>query len=173
MTSKRAIESAYSEVGRESRVIPKLPTPRRESRPPSLLNHRQRIAGIHRRAFRGQDLQRTGSLSQSSHLSLVDRAARTSLGTYPRRKILKDPKSLYQRPSGASGSLSRHCLSSYRSSVVIFRSRARSKRCSRSSVGKSDHWILGTYFPNVIRANSFLIAVSSPSSSVARKRSAS
>jgi len=38
------------------------------------------------------------------------------------------PKSLYQGPSGASGSLSRHSFNSYKSSVVIWRSRARSKR---------------------------------------------
>src|ERR1039458_8854408 len=59
------------------------------------------------------------------------------------------------------------------SSNVIFRSRARSKRSSRRSGGKSDYWILGTYSPKVIRANSFLIADNSVWSSVARSRSAS
>src|SRR5271165_1811384 len=59
------------------------------------------------------------------------------------------------------------------SSIVIFRSRARSNKCSRRSGGKSDHWILGTHSPKVIRANSLLIADNSVWSSVVRSRSAS
>src|SRR5229473_2474262 len=55
---------------------------------------------------------------------------RNVLGNSPSPQILNDPKSLYHRPSGASGSDSRQALSLYKSSAVIWRSANRSKRCS-------------------------------------------
>src|SRR5437667_3382411 len=45
--------------------------------------------------------------------------SRKVFGSSPSPQILKEPKSLYQAPSGASGSDSRQSLSSYRSSAVI------------------------------------------------------
>lgn len=60
---------------------------------------------------------------------------------------------LVLRASGTSGEERRHSSSAKRSFIVIFRSLARSERCSRSAAGRSNP----PYFrhqPNVIRASS-------------------
>lgn len=98
---------------------------------------------------------------------------RNVFGYFPSPQILNVPKSLYQAPSGASGSDSRHNFNSYKSSTVILRSRRRSKRWSRRVGGKSDHWIFGIYSPNVRRASSFLIRFRSAGSEESLNRSAS
>src|SRR5262249_18378348 len=69
--------------------------------------------------------------------------SRKVFGYSPSPQILKEPKSLYQAPSGASGSDSRQSLSSYRSLALISLSRRRSNRWSRRAGGRSFHRILG------------------------------
>ena len=68
---------------------------------------------------------------------------RNVFGCSPSPHSLKDPKSLYQGPSGASGPDSRHALSFSRSSPEIRRSAARRNRCFRSASGRFVHSILG------------------------------
>src|SRR5690348_2179068 len=109
-----------------------------------------------------------------SFLPLADCPRRRKVfGYFPSPQTLKDPKSLYQGPSGASGSDSRHSFSRYKSSALILRSRSRSKRWSRRAGGKSDHWILGIYSPNVRRASSFLMRFRSAASEQSLNLSAS
>src|SRR2546427_11756937 len=68
---------------------------------------------------------------------------RNVLGNSPSPQILNDPKSLYQGPSGASGSDSRHSLSLYRSSARICRSATRSNKCCLRLGGRFVHRIFG------------------------------
>ena len=67
---------------------------------------------------------------------------RIVLGYFPSPQILKDPKSLYQAPSGASGSDSRHSFNWYKSPLVIFRSASRSNRWSRKAESIGEPWRL-------------------------------
>jgi hypothetical protein len=98
--------------------------------------------------------------------------SRKVFGYFPSPQILNDPKSLYQAPSGASGSDSRHIFSWHRSSAVIFRSASLSKRWSRSPDAKSVHCIFGIDSPKVMRASFSLICFRSAGSEVALSWSA-
>jgi len=80
--------------------------------------------------------------------------SRNVFGNRPSPQSLNDPKSLYQAPSGTSGECLRHSSSANRSSTVIFRSFARSKRCSRSCVRQIQPLNFRHQLPNVIFASS-------------------
>jgi hypothetical protein len=69
-----------------------------------------------------------------------------SFGNSPVPQSLNDPKSLYQLPSGASGSDATHSCRSTRSLYLIARSSIRLSRCFRSSSGKLTKRILGNSF---------------------------
>src|SRR5580692_8423063 len=69
-----------------------------------------------------------GSTAQSFFPLAACSRSRKVFGYFPSPQILNDPKSLYQGPSGASGSDSRHIFSWYKSSAVIFRLDSLSKR---------------------------------------------
>lgn len=113
-------------------------------------------------------VERAEQLNNYSFLPLAGWPRRRNvLGYFPLPLILKEPKSLYQGPSGASGSDSRHSFNWYKSSALIRRSRRRSNKWSRRAAGKSVYRILGIYFPNVMRANSALIRLRSAGFEVA------
>ena len=98
--------------------------------------------------------------------------SRKVFGDSPSPQTLKEPKSLYHAPSGASGSDFRQSLSSYRSSALIFLSRRRSNRWSPRAGGRSFHR-LRHQSPNVRRANSSLIRSRTAGSLALVSRSAS
>src|ERR1039457_2522863 len=67
----------------------------------------------------------------------------TVLGYFPEPHNLKEPKSLYQSPSGATGPYPTHSCNRPRSANEICRCCTRSKRCSQSARGRSENCIAG------------------------------
>ena len=65
------------------------------------------------------------------------------LGKRPVPQSLNVPKSLYQSPSGTSGSCDFQLANSNRSSIETLRSLARSRRWAHFSLGRFSYWILG------------------------------
>ena len=68
---------------------------------------------------------------------------KTVFGYSPVPQIMKDPKSLYQSPSGAQGSVTTQLRSRCRSSRVIARWATRSRMCSHSGRGRLTKRIFG------------------------------
>lgn len=68
---------------------------------------------------------------------------RTVFGDLPVPQMVNDPKSLYQSPSGAQGSVRTQIRSRWRSSTVIARSATRSRMCSQSGRGRLTKRIFG------------------------------
>src|ERR1035438_338271 len=67
----------------------------------------------------------------------------TVLGYFPEPHNLKEPKSLYQSPSGATGPDPTHSCNRPRSANEICRCCTRSRRCSQSARGRSENCIAG------------------------------
>ena len=69
--------------------------------------------------------------------------ARTVLGNSPEPQRINDPKSLYQSPLGAIGPVFTQSCNRRRSSVEIWRSATRAKRCSQTGRGRLANRIFG------------------------------
>ena len=69
---------------------------------------------------------------------------RTVFGYSPVPQMMKEPKSLYQSPSGAHGSVTTQFWSRCRSSRVIARSATRSRMCSHTARGRLAKRIFGS-----------------------------
>ncbi len=97
-------------------------------------------SGACERRFGGRICGRAAHGGDHSRLPLADcPAVRKVLGNLPVRQSLKVPKSLYQSPSGTSGSCAFHSASSNRSSCETLRSLARSRRWAHFSLGSRSH----------------------------------
>ena len=68
---------------------------------------------------------------------------KTVFGYSPLPQSLKDPKSLYQSPSGADGSDLTHDCRRRRSASRIWRSATRARRCCQRPRGRSENRIFG------------------------------
>ena len=113
----------------------------RPARPPHVEPLRRRAGVVCRAAFTAAPRPEGATLSgDHSRLPLADcPAIRNVLGNFPVPQSLKVPKSLYQSPSGTSGSCAFHSASSNRSSCETLRSLARSRRWAHFSLGSRSH----------------------------------